>query len=196
MICLKNNWRNRSRGFLLDWAEGEPDNDLTKNYPFPVPRIRDLSSEFSTDLCSVNSHSVPSTEESSQNAANTKDAVSHDPIPLPNVVEMINSSSHTSSDEEEPEIRQKTLVHYSSDSKILPHHIKAAHHGTVSTSLNTHSWRHRRAQLHGHCGSLIKSIVQEPPDATEQDVARAQANFLNKNRKPERYVSGLFCSIN
>ena len=190
MICLKNNWRNRSRGFLLDWAEGEPDNDLTKNYPFPVPRIRDLPSKFSIDFCSLNSHPVSSTEETSQNAAvNTKDAVSHEAIPLKNVVTTVDNSSHTSSDEEEAEIRQKTLVHYSSDSKILTHHIKPAHRRTVSTSLNTHSTRkyHRRARsrLHKHLGSFIKSITQEPPDASEQDVARAQAKLFNKSQKVE-----------
>ena len=196
MICLKNNWRDRSRGFLLDWAEDEPDNDLTKNYPFPVPRIRDLPSEFSTDYFSLNSHSVPSTKETSKNSTNTKDVVSNDAIPLPNAA---NSISHTSSDEEEAESRQKTLVHYSSDSKLHSCHTKPAHHRAVSTSFYTHSSRrhHRsaRSRLHEHRGSFIKSIVQEPPDASEQDVARAQAKLFNKSQKLEMYVSKLICSI-
>ena len=197
MICLKNNWRNCSRGFLLDWVEDEPDNDLTKNYPFPVPRIRDLPSEFSTDHFSPNSHSVPSTKETSKNSANTEDAVSNDAIPLPNVV---NSISHTSSDEEEAESRQNTLVHYSSDSKLHSCHTKPAYnHRTVSTSFYTRSPRrhHRRARsrLHEHHGSFIKSIAQEPPDASEQDVARAQAKLFNKSQKLEMYVSRLICSI-
>ena len=140
---------------------------------------------------------MPSTEETSQNAAaNTEDAVLHDAIPLKNVVIAVDSSSHTSSDEEEAECRQKTVVHYSSDSKILPHRIKPAYHGTVSTSLNTHSTRkyHQRAQsrLYKYHGSFIKSIAQEPPDASEQDVARAQAKLFNKSQKLEMYVSVLF----
>ena len=136
---------------------------------------------------------MPSTKETSKHSA---DAVSNDAIPLPNAA---NSGSHTSSDEEAAESRQKTLVHYSSDSKLHSCHTKPAYHRTVSTSFYIHSPRrhHRsaRSRLHEHRGSFIKSIVQEPPDASEQDVARAQSKLFNKSQKLEMYVSGLICSI-
>jgi len=31
---------DNSRGFLHDWAKGEPDKDPTKNYTFPIPCVR------------------------------------------------------------------------------------------------------------------------------------------------------------
>jgi len=39
---MQDDWRNRSRGFLRDWAEGEPDDDPTQSYPFPIPPLRKL----------------------------------------------------------------------------------------------------------------------------------------------------------
>ena len=38
---LQENWKQYSRGFLRDWAEGGRDDDPTANYPFPVPPICD-----------------------------------------------------------------------------------------------------------------------------------------------------------
>ena len=173
MIYFKNNWRNRSRGFLLDWVEGEPDNDLRKNYPFPVPRIRNLPSEFRTECCSLHSHSVPSAEEMSQYAAtNTEDAVSHDAVPLPSfaATNVTDSSSHTNSNEGAKSKKRK-LAHFSSDSKLqTSHHTKPTHHENLSQSLNIsreyyHTSQSRSKLLYG---SVVKSIVQEPPDASEQ----------------------------
>ena len=53
----QDNWKNRSRGFVQDWAEGEPDDDdETKNNPFPFPQIRDIPDELnnSTDVDTSN----------------------------------------------------------------------------------------------------------------------------------------------
>ena len=187
----------------MDWAEKEPDNDLTKNYPFPVPRIRDLPSEFRTDCCNLHSHSVPSAEEMSQYAAatNTEDAVSHDhDVVSLAVINTTDSSSHTSSDDEEAESKKRRLAHFSSDSKLqTAHHTKLTHHGNVSQSLHIPSPRkYRRTSRSRRLGSIVKSIVQKPPDASEQEVARARAQFklFSKGWRFKMYVSELCFSIN
>ena len=130
----------------MDWAEGEPRNDLRKNYPFPVPRICDLPSEFRTECCNLHSHSVPSAEEMSQYAAtNTEDAVSHNAVPLPSfaVTNVTDSSSHTSSDEEAMSEKRR-FVHFSSDSKLIFHGTKPAHHENFSHTLHISSPRKYR----------------------------------------------------
>ena len=45
---MQENWKQYSRGFLRDWAEGERDDDPTKSYPFPVPPVRDLTSNVNS----------------------------------------------------------------------------------------------------------------------------------------------------
>ena len=167
----------------MDWADKEPDNDLTKNYPFPVPRIRDLSSEFRTECCNLHSHSVPSAEEMSQNAAaaNTEDAVLLDAVPLQNFAEINatgSSSSHTSSNDEEAKSRRRRLSHISSDSKLVTlRRTKPAHHKDFSHSLNIPSEYHCTSHSRFLYGSVVKSIVEEPPDASKEEVDKARQKF-------------------
>ncbi|XP_065902040.1 mucolipin-3-like isoform X2 [Dysidea avara] len=52
---LSDNWKERSRGYVWDWADEEEQQqmeDLTKSYPFPYPRIR--------NSCSASSESIKS----------------------------------------------------------------------------------------------------------------------------------------
>ena len=128
---MKAHWRKRSRGFLWDWAEGEPDDELTKNYPFPVPRIRDLSSELRTECCKL--HPAPPTKKKS--TVTIESAKSYDPAPLPNATIESDGSDYTSSDENNRKGR-KSLVHHSSDSKLLPPgHVKPPRHDFVRFSV-------------------------------------------------------------
>ena len=161
--CLKANWRKRSRGFLWDWAEGEPEDDLTKNYPFPVPRIRDLSSVLRTEL-----HPEPK---------------SNDPAPLPNVtIESDADSDYTSSDTRKG--GQKKFIRRSSDSKLL----KPARHDHVYYSLNCNSRRYRgvsRRYSSYRYKSFVKSIVEEPPDASQLEIAHAREKLFHKSQHIE-----------
>ena len=88
---------------MWDWADGEPD-DLTKNYPFPVPRVRDIPSKLRTECCSLHSGSTApmATEAELQNVvANNSRVLSHDPAPpSANVTVTADGGNHTSNGED------------------------------------------------------------------------------------------------
>ena len=54
----QNDWRQRSQGFLHDWVEEEPDDDPTKNYPFPIPALRKPVESTAADHSSVVNPSI------------------------------------------------------------------------------------------------------------------------------------------
>ncbi|XP_065902091.1 mucolipin-3-like isoform X2 [Dysidea avara] len=66
---LSDNWRQRSRGFLRDWAEGEPDDDPTHSYPFPVPPIRQPIDNSSSSSSSSSTDSNSDYEDEIQNTS-------------------------------------------------------------------------------------------------------------------------------
>ena len=187
VYCLKDNWRERSRGFLWDWAEGEPEDDLTKNYPFPVPRIRDLSGELRTECCKLHSYSAPLTKKKSRKATPTiESAKSYDPAPLPNATIESDGSDYTSSDENTRKGRKK-LFHFSSDSKVLPPgHVKPPRHDHVRYSVrNPRRFRGTSRFISRRHKSFVKSIVEEPPDASQQEIAKAKLKLFHKGHHLE-----------
>ena len=189
LYCLQKDWRNRSRGFLLDWAEAEPDDDLTKNYPFPVPRIRDLPDEFRTECCSLHSCRTSPTKEKSQNSANTEGTISCNPAtqPLITVEGPADDSSHTSSDEFTE--GRRGIVHYPKRNG----HVKPPHHSNARSSFHTYAPRryHGSARFRSlrQRKTSAKSIVEEPPDASAEDIAKARHKLLQIR---EVYVHKLF----
>lgn len=186
IYCLQNNWKIRSRGFLWDWADKESEDDLTKNYPFPIPRIRELSSELTAPCCSLHSNLVAPTKERSQSTSNNERPSSYDPTSLPTVTVIADDSNNISSDED-AEGQQKNLVHYFSDSQMQPlGYVKSIRRGNVqhgvrrSTTRRHHGTSRLRARR--YLTSSVKSIVAGPPDASQEDVAKAKRKFLRTQK--------------
>lgn len=175
---------------MWDWAEGESDNDLTKNYPFPVPRIRDLPNEFRSNCCDLHSYSLPPDKERSQETTvDTEGTLSNNLVPIPYCTCTVigaDDSSYTISDED-TEDEQKSLGDYPHDSNLQPlRHVKPARHSNIHSI--AHSYNPRRSHrtlryrsLRRH-RSYAKSIVEEPPDASQQDVAKARLKFFHKTQ--------------
>ena len=186
VYCLKANWRNRSRGFLWDWAEEEQDDDLTKNYPFPIPRIRDLSGEFRTECCKLHSHSAPPTKKKSRKAAATVGGAISYPAPLPSFTIASDDGDYTSSDENTRKGR-KNLIHHSSDSKLQPPgHVKPPRHDYVRYSVRNPRRHHGTSRFSSRRQkSYVKSIVEEPPNASQQEIAKAKLKLLHKGQHLE-----------
>lgn len=180
-IMLKANWRNRSRGFLWDWAEEQEEDDLTKNYPFPVPRIRDLSGEVRTECCRLHSHMTPLIKKKSRKVAPVTN-----PASLPSVTIASDDGDYTSSDENSRKGR-KILVHHSSDSKLQPPgHVKPPRHDHMRYSVRSPRRYHRMSRFTSHRhNSFVKSIVEEPPDASQQEITKAKLKLSRKGQHLE-----------
>ena len=180
-ILLKAHWRNRSRGFLWDWAEEQEEDDLTKNYPFPVPRIRDLSGELRIECCKWHSHlaSMP------KNKSRKVTAVAN-PAPLQSLTTASDDGDYTSSDENTRK-EQKSVAHYSSDSKLQPPgHVQPPRHEHIHYSVrNPRRYRGTTRFSSRRHRSFVKSIVKEPPDASQQEVAKAKRKLLHKSQHLE-----------
>jgi len=176
--CKQSNWKKRSRGFVQDWAEEEPDNDLTKNYPFPIPRIREIPDEFDSFI---------NDDESNQTKAM--------PIPtdenniVPQSHEVINPYVVTSNGSANVNKNfSQTLSPFTSDS--LPANLPIQDRVFEPTQRRVHSQK-ESPHIHTkckHCGSGlaqsksytdIKSTVRKPSNASESDVARARSIIRN-----------------
>ena len=162
---------------MLDWAEGEPDNDLTKSYPFPVPRIRMLPREFVVASCGgpdLSSSSASSADE------NTTTVQSHEPeIPViittdESVKSNTISMSHFSSDSQLFQFPTKPKRRYTTYSNRVvgnkPGHITRVPRPTRSNQ------RHF---------TFVKSVTAQPPDATQDDVSKARIKLQNRSQTIE-----------
>ena len=171
-MLLQDNWKERSRGFLWDWADGEPDMDLTKSYPFPVPRICNLSSEFTMPSCD----SELTSSSSKITAKDMMDDKSQVPLIL-----------SESSDSQKP-ARNHVLSHSSSDSQLIQDdkpnitsypHLPSGNSNTLSLPRHTRGITYRRGTRHF---SVVKTIVAEPPDAKQDDVSKARFRLRITNQ--------------
>lgn len=165
---------------MWDWAEGEPDNDLTKNYPFPVPHIRELPSEYRTECCSLHSCSVPANEESLQeSSANIEDT---DSLQCTVIITNNDGNSQTTCDED-MESGQKNHVN---DAELQPAgYVKPICHKNIRYSVHgsrCYGISQFRSLRHVHNSSYAKSIVEEPPDATEEEVTKAQLKLFSQTQ--------------
>ena len=167
---------------MQDWAEGEPDHDPTRNYPFPIPRIREIPYEFynctNVDTSNLTISVSNPLDQNSNGLQNLEDAT-------PDVV--------ASNDNDEA---QKSSSH----PYLSPHNsgsLPANFHFPAHTS-QSNQW-HALSQIRHptdnatcrYCGSRlgqpfkshsdIKSTARKPSDANQKDVARARSIIQYRN---------------
>ncbi|XP_065903014.1 mucolipin-3-like [Dysidea avara] len=184
---LSDNWKKRSRGFVQDWAEGEPDDDLTKNYPFPVPRIREILNEFDSfkhgDESDRNIVTPSPTDQNSIVSQNNEDTNS-------NVI-VLNGSANVNKN-----CSSHTLSPFSSVS--LPANVPFQARVFQPTQRRVHSQRDHHTKCK-YCGlrlaqsksnSNIKSTVRKPFNASQRDVARARSIIRNSMLSEELLEEG------
>ena len=167
---MKVKWRNRSRGFLWDWAEGGSNDDPNKKYPFPVPCTRDLSGKFKTQCCKLHSYSTPLYKKKlRKGAATTENIASDSPA---NFTTKSDDSQYTSSDENTWE-GQNNVVHYFSDSILQqlgctrsPHH----DHVRYRNPRRYYGTPRFRLIRHKRC---VKNVMGEPQDTSQQEISQA-----------------------
>ena len=166
---------------MWDWADGEKDDDLTKSYPFPVPRIRELSSEFAMPSCP---HTNSASESNVEDEDSTTAPLMHNGSDIP----LIRQESVTS---QEP-MRSNSINHLSSDLESFqvahkPKKRYTTYHPTNSTSNDKSNTinvtRHSGAYLRSSRRfTFVKSIVVEPPDANQDDVYKARFKLQSKDQ--------------
>jgi len=168
---------------VQDWAEGEPDHDdPTKNYPFPIPRIREIPYEFynctNVDASNLTISMSNPLDQNSNGLQNLEDAT-------PDVV--------VSNDNNKVQMN-------SSNPFLSPHNsgsLPANCHFPVHISQPNQ--RHALSQIRHptndatcmHCGSRlvqssksssdIKSTARQPSDDNQKDVARARSIIQYRN---------------
>ncbi|XP_065902052.1 mucolipin-3-like [Dysidea avara] len=183
---LSSNWRQRSRGFLRDWAEGEPDDDPTKNYPFPIPRVRKPAPVTTVlDPVCIN-NSGDSSLMSSVKIENPVENNLH--VPIVHITESTSEPVNNS-----PVTGGHGLARFPSDSNLLAQ--PQAHEGRFQRSLSFVS-SHERHQGHHHNVAYtssgthlmvcqphmgVKAQVAEPPSATSKEVATARSKLWASN---------------
>ena len=163
---------------MWDWADGEPDMDLTKSYPFPVPRICNLSSEFAMPSCD-------SEMMSSSSKIATKDSTTACMMDDKSQVPLICTES---SDSQKPE-RNRVLSHSSSDPELFQDtskpkitsypHLPSGSSNTLNLPRHTRGITYRRGTRHL---TVVKTVVAEPPDATQDDVSKARFKLQITNQ--------------
>ena len=185
-LFLQSNWRQRSRGFLRDWAEGEPDDDPTKNYPFPIPRVRKPAPVTTVlDPVCIN-NSGDSSLMSSVKIENPVENNLH--VPIVHITESTSEPVNNS-----PVTGGHGLARFPSDSNLLAQ--PQAHEGRFQRSLSFVS-SHERHQGHHHNVAYtssgthlmvcqphmgVKAQVAEPPSATSKEVATARSKLWASN---------------
>lgn len=163
---------------------------MTKNYPFPVPRIRELSSKFTVASC--DEESTPSPTVLDENAVAASPDENKTSIPSIQIIEsaanqepVVNndeSLNHSSNDSELMVVvhnpsRQRTTFNVHSrnnDNKNYDHKIYVPRHDKT----------HRRFTEHY---AHVKSIVVKPPDATQEDVSKARFKLRGKAHTLQLY---------
>jgi len=160
---------------VRDWTEGESDNDLTKNYPFPVPRIRD---EFRNLMCTCDSHqttavSVPKKKDEVENYEDSR-----------NTVISNNSVADHNSYTGDVLVRAYTDSRVPSPTNILP--VPAIQRRVKSQRDYNH---HNNPIKCAYCELNLshtrrftdtKSTAKEPRTASYKDVARARSKIQSK----------------
>ena len=172
---------------MWDWAEQERDNDLTKNYPFPVPRIRGLSDEFT----------VASYHEQESNSLSSSGAADEDTATVQDESITAAPSIHHESDPPNWSVvsqkqidNERTINHASSDPQLVH---KPNNQQRTSFSHNKYNRKYvhtvgvpraaRRVKAHRRSTRRfadVKSLVVEPPDANQDDVCKARFKLQNK----------------
>ena len=187
-LLLQSNWRQRSKGFLLDWAEGEPDDDPTKNYPFPIPRVRkpvpvtavldpvcinksggaSLMSSIKVENPVENNVHIPIvhiTESTSEPVDNSPVTVGHSLARSPSDSNLL----------AQPQPHEDLFQRSFGPSSVPTHerHYQQ-HHNIAYTSSGTHLM-----VCQPHIG--VKAQVAEPPSATSKEVASARSKLWASN---------------
>jgi len=163
---------------VQDWAEEEPDNDLTKNYPFPIPRIREISDEFDSfinDDESNQTKAMPISTDENNIVLHSHEVTDPDAV-------ISNGSANVNKN------FSQTLSPFTTGS--LPANLPFPDRAFEPTQRHIHSQKgspHIRTKCK-HCGSGlaqpksyidIKSTVRRPSNAKERDVARARSIIRN-----------------
>ena len=168
---------------MWDWADNEQDIDLTKSYPFPVPRIRNLSSEYAMLSCDpyIDSSSSSVTDEDSNTAP-----MIHKDSQMPLVHKRSLASQKSGRND-------GNINHSSSDSELLQgvpkskKHHSSYHPGDSASNINDYSNSlsiPRRSVGHRRSArrfTVIKCIAVEPPDANQDDVSKARSKLQSKD---------------
>ena len=166
MYCFVNliqdNWRKRSRGFLRDWAEDEPEDDPSKNYPFPVPTIRKSNST----PCDVTDEII--TDSSNKEASTPPSSLT---IPEISVSEPEYTYVTTASPIRDNEYCNVSLRSFN---VLTPQDDTESHH---SLPRRRHTYHLMQCRRHAYA----KSIVAEPPSASREEVAKARCKLQPNN---------------
>jgi len=187
-FLLQSNWKQRSKGFLQDWAEGEPDDDPTKNYPFPIPRVRkpvpvttvldpvrinnsgdsSLMSSVRIDNPVENNIHIPTVHITES----TSEPVNNSPITIRHGFARSPSDSNLLA---QPQPHEDRFQHSFGPSSVPTHerHYQQ-HHNIAYTSSGTHLM-----VCQPHMG--VKAQVAEPPNATSKEVASARSKLWASN---------------
>ena len=163
---------------MWDWTDGEKDNDLTKSYPFPVPRIRDLSSEFAMPSCVQDLDYIPSDEDSM--AA----PLMHNNTEVPMIREETVTSQEPMSDDRNTNDLQSSQVAHKPKKQYItynPKHMTNDERIEIS-SRSLPRYRYTGPHLRSRRFTDVKSIVAEPPDANQDDVYKARFKLQSRHQ--------------
>ena len=156
---------------MWDWAYGEKDNDLTKSYPFPVPRIRKLSNKF-TMPSSVNYLSV---EDEDFMAA----SLMHNNTEVPLIHHQSVTSQEPMSDDGNTNDLESSHQPKKQNGTYYPNHLK---NDERVNSKTLPAYTSLRPHLRFRCFTDVKSIVAEPPDANQDDVYKARIKIQSRDQ--------------
>lgn len=169
---------------MWDWADGEPDDDLTKSYPFPVPRIRELSSEFAMPSCDPHMNASSMSSEENEDSTTTPLMNNNSDVPLIHQESVIsqepvkdddNGTDHLSSLDSFQMARKPPKKRYTT---YHPHN-STRNDKTNTLNVLRHSEEH--LGLSRRRITFVKSIVAEPPDANQDDVYKARHKLQSKD---------------
>jgi len=163
---------------LRDWVEGEHKSDPTKNYPFPIPRVRKAATYPSID---------PHINDYSGNSSLTGSTISiHEAPSVISDIPVIQITDPT--DQPANIIGQRDRA--SSDSNLLAPQTNE-NRNWLGSSLDPNSTTvcaHRHS-FHGHSGPHLmvcqqhsaKALVADPPQANKREVAIARSKLWASN---------------
>jgi len=152
-VIFQDNWRQRSRGFLRDWAEDEPEDDPSKNYPFPVPPLR-------TNATMINNYE----DEYAPHVHKKEIPVPPNNLAIPDIKV---STPDRMTDNEEHEYCY-----------VDPHTINVrTPQGDNNNNQDVLQKRRMSHLMSFTRHTRVKSIMAEPPSAGKEEVARARCKL-------------------
>lgn len=172
-IYVKLNWKQRSHGFIWDWAELQYEDVETKTYPFPFPRVR--KDNDTTVTSPKEAKACGDTEKEYNDTVLAPPDINNDSNASENITLLVSKSPN---EMVSSTVRPNVKVKYVTTSTCTHVH-------NDSEDQNTHD--ESKLRVHRHY-TADKNLLAELSNASRREVTRARSTLLLRRSRSTAHV--------